>query len=196
MSKSGLFAHFGSKQELQLATVEAAARALPRRRARAGQGAPDGAARLRAMAAAYLAYLDSDAYSGGCFWAATSAEYDDRPGPGPRRDRRPPSTPGSASSSARPGSPGSPSPSGSPSSSTRWSWAPTRASGSPATGASSATPANRSRRCWRSCRSERATAAERAGRRLRPPLRRVLVGARLPTGWRCCSPTTSGWSRR
>ena len=32
MSKSGLFAHFGSKQELQLATVAAAARALPRRR--------------------------------------------------------------------------------------------------------------------------------------------------------------------
>ena len=43
--------------------------------------AADGAPRLRAMATAYLAYLDSDAYSGGCFWAATSAEYDDRPGP-------------------------------------------------------------------------------------------------------------------
>ena len=39
------------------------------------------------MAAAYIAHLDSDAYSGGCFWAATSAEYDDRPGPGARRDR-------------------------------------------------------------------------------------------------------------
>jgi hypothetical protein len=33
------------------------------------------------MAAAYLAHIDSDAYSGGCFWAAASAEYDDRPGP-------------------------------------------------------------------------------------------------------------------
>jgi hypothetical protein len=33
------------------------------------------------MATAYLAYLDSDAYAGGCFWGATSAEYDDRPGP-------------------------------------------------------------------------------------------------------------------
>ena len=33
------------------------------------------------MAASYLAYLDGGAYSGGCFWAATSAEYDDRPGP-------------------------------------------------------------------------------------------------------------------
>ena len=33
------------------------------------------------MAAAYLAYLDSDMYSGGCFWVETSAEFDDRPGP-------------------------------------------------------------------------------------------------------------------
>lgn len=33
------------------------------------------------MADSYLAYLDGGAYSGGCFWAATSAEYDDRPGP-------------------------------------------------------------------------------------------------------------------
>ena len=89
MSKSGLFAHFGSKQELQLATVEAAALALPRGGDRPGaERRPDGGPRLRAMAAAYLAHLDSDAYSGGCFWAATSAEYDDRPGPGPRRDRR------------------------------------------------------------------------------------------------------------
>ncbi len=33
------------------------------------------------MADNYLTHLDRDAYSGGCFWAATSAEYDDRPGP-------------------------------------------------------------------------------------------------------------------
>ncbi len=42
---------------------------------------PEGAPRLRAIADAYLAHLDRDAYSGGCFWAATSVEYDDRPGP-------------------------------------------------------------------------------------------------------------------
>jgi hypothetical protein len=40
---------------------------------------PDGAPRLRAMADRYLDQLQD--YSGGCFWAATSAEYDDRPGP-------------------------------------------------------------------------------------------------------------------
>ena len=33
------------------------------------------------MVDSYFAYLDSSPYSGGCFWAATTAEYDDRPGP-------------------------------------------------------------------------------------------------------------------
>jgi AcrR family transcriptional regulator len=81
MSKSGLFAHFGSKQELQLATVEAAANRFRAAVIEPAFDSPDGAPRLRAMADSYLAYLDGGAYSGGCFWAATSAEYDDRPGP-------------------------------------------------------------------------------------------------------------------
>jgi AcrR family transcriptional regulator len=81
MSKSGLFAHFGSKQELQLATVDAAARRFGVAVIEPARGAPDGVPRLRAMAGSYLAHLDGGAYSGGCFWAATSAEYDDRPGP-------------------------------------------------------------------------------------------------------------------
>jgi AcrR family transcriptional regulator len=81
MSKSGLFAHFGSKQELQLATVDAAASRFRRAVVDPAMDAPDGAPRLRAMADAYLAHVDAGAYSGGCFWASTSAEYDDRPGP-------------------------------------------------------------------------------------------------------------------
>jgi AcrR family transcriptional regulator len=81
MSKSGLFAHFGSKQELQLATVEAAARRFREAVIDPAAKAPDGGQRLRAMADAYLAHLDAGAYSGGCFWASTAAEYDDRPGP-------------------------------------------------------------------------------------------------------------------
>jgi AcrR family transcriptional regulator len=80
MSKSGLFAHFGSKQELQLATIDAAVQRFSRTVIEPTLGAPDGAPRLRAMADAYLAHLESG-YSGGCFWASTSAEYDDRPGP-------------------------------------------------------------------------------------------------------------------
>lgn len=81
MSKSGLFAHFGSKQELQLATVAAAAQRFGAAVIEPALGAPDGAPRLRAMGDSYLAHLEGDGYSGGCFWAATSAEYDDRPGP-------------------------------------------------------------------------------------------------------------------
>jgi len=82
MSKSGLFAHFGSKQELQLATVGAAAERFRAAVIEPALEAPDGAPRLRAIADAYLAHLeDDDYYPGGCFWAATSAEYDDRPGP-------------------------------------------------------------------------------------------------------------------
>jgi AcrR family transcriptional regulator len=79
MSKSGLFAHFGSKQELQLATVEAAARRFAAAVIEPALSAPDGAPRLRALGESYLEALDL--YSGGCFWAATSAEFDDRPGP-------------------------------------------------------------------------------------------------------------------
>jgi len=82
MSKSGLFAHFGSKQELQLATVGAAAERFRAAVIEPALAAPEGAPRLRAIADAYLAHLeDDDYYPGGCFWAATSAEYDDRPGP-------------------------------------------------------------------------------------------------------------------
>jgi AcrR family transcriptional regulator len=79
MSKSGLFAHFGSKQELQLATVEAAAQRFRLAVIEPALEAPDGAPRLRAMAERYLDHIGT--YSGGCFWGATSAEYDDRPGP-------------------------------------------------------------------------------------------------------------------
>ena len=79
MSKSGLFAHFGSKQELQLATIGAAAVRFRAAVIDPALDLPDGAPRLRVMAERYLDQLGD--YSGGCFWAATSAEYDDRPGP-------------------------------------------------------------------------------------------------------------------
>ena len=81
VSKSGLFAHFGSKQELQLATVEAAraiflaeviAPALP---------VPEGLPRLRATLAAWLDYFRRDVFPGGCFFQAASLEFDGRPGP-------------------------------------------------------------------------------------------------------------------
>ncbi len=79
MSKSGLFAHFGSKQELQLATIAAAADRFRASVVEPALELPEGAPRLRALAGRYIDQVDT--YSGGCFWAATSAEYDDRPGP-------------------------------------------------------------------------------------------------------------------
>jgi AcrR family transcriptional regulator len=79
MSKSGLFAHFGSKQELQLATVDAAAARFRARVIDPALDLPEGAPRLRGMAERYLDQLQD--YSGGCFFAAASVEYDDRPGP-------------------------------------------------------------------------------------------------------------------
>jgi len=79
MSKSGLFAHFGSKQELQLATVGAAAERFRLAVIEPALSVPEGAERLRAVCEGYLDHLDL--YAGGCFWGATSAEYDDRPGP-------------------------------------------------------------------------------------------------------------------
>src|SRR6186713_3311275 len=67
MSKSGLFAHFGSKQELQLATVAAAAERFRARVIDPALELADGAPRLRAMAERYLDQLRD--YSGGCFFA-------------------------------------------------------------------------------------------------------------------------------
>jgi AcrR family transcriptional regulator len=79
MSKSGLFAHFGSKQELQLATVAAAADRFRVQVIEPSLDVPDGGPRLRAMAEHYFEYLET--FPGGCFWGATASEYDDRPGP-------------------------------------------------------------------------------------------------------------------
>ncbi len=79
MSKSGLFRHFGSKQDLQLATVGAARARFVAMVIEPATAAPDGAPRLRAMAEHYLDYLHS--FPGGCFWGATASEFDDRPGP-------------------------------------------------------------------------------------------------------------------
>jgi AcrR family transcriptional regulator len=81
MSKSGLFSHFGSKQELQLATVAAAAQRFRQAVIEPAASTAEGAPRLRAMAEAYFDHLENDPYAGGCFWGAASAEYDDRPGP-------------------------------------------------------------------------------------------------------------------
>ena len=81
ISKSGLFAHFGSKEELQLATVGTAAEIFTAEVLRPGLSAPAGVRRIVALCDAFLSYVQRDVFPGGCFFEAARAEYDSRPGP-------------------------------------------------------------------------------------------------------------------
>jgi AcrR family transcriptional regulator len=80
ISKSGLFAHFGSKEELQLATIEEAARIFTREVLKPGLEPPRGVARIRALCDAFLSYVQRDVFPGGCFFEAAAAEFDSKPG--------------------------------------------------------------------------------------------------------------------
>jgi AcrR family transcriptional regulator len=79
MSKAGLFAHFGSKEELQLATVNAARQVFIEKAVAPGLRADAGLPRLVALCEHWLDY--SGSFEGGCFFAAASSEFDGRPGP-------------------------------------------------------------------------------------------------------------------
>src|SRR5690349_23868813 len=81
MSKSGLYAHFGSKQELQLATVEEAERIFDEHVVQPALAARPGRAQLAAACEAYFGYLRRRVFPGGCFFAATALEMGTRPGP-------------------------------------------------------------------------------------------------------------------
>jgi AcrR family transcriptional regulator len=80
MSKSGLFRHFGAKEELQLATVDAAARRFVEGVVAPALEREPGRPRLDALCELYLDHLESQVFAGGCFWGATAHEFDDRPG--------------------------------------------------------------------------------------------------------------------
>jgi AcrR family transcriptional regulator len=81
MSKSGLFGHFGSKEELQLATVDAAGRRFVEEVVAPALGEGSGTNRLRSLCDRYIGYLEQQVFPGGCFWAGATAEFDSRPGP-------------------------------------------------------------------------------------------------------------------
>lgn len=81
MSKSGLFAHFGSKEDLQLATVEEARGVFIREVVRPAFEAGQGLARLWKLCDIWLVYVRGGVFRGGCFFAAAAAEFDSRPGP-------------------------------------------------------------------------------------------------------------------
>jgi AcrR family transcriptional regulator len=81
MSKSGLFAHFGSKEELQLATVDYAATLFVGEVIDPARSAPTGLARIWALCDHMIGYSERQVFPGGCFFAATSFEFNNRPGP-------------------------------------------------------------------------------------------------------------------
>jgi AcrR family transcriptional regulator len=85
MSKSGLFAHFGSKEELQLATNAAAVERFTAHVIEPALEQPRGRGRLDALVGGWLAYLRAGVFPGGCYFGAVRAEFDSRP-PGPVRD--------------------------------------------------------------------------------------------------------------
>ncbi len=80
VSKSGVFAHFRSKQRLQKETIEAAREIFSREVTEPALAAPEGLARLEALCEAFLSYVERGVFPGGCFFAQILAEFDAQPG--------------------------------------------------------------------------------------------------------------------
>ncbi len=80
MSKSGLFGYFGSKEELQLATVRIAAGVYLDEVVRPALAVPPGLARVRRLGENWLSSSQRRIFPGGCFFFAVTAEFDARPG--------------------------------------------------------------------------------------------------------------------
>jgi AcrR family transcriptional regulator len=81
VSKSGLFAHFGSKEALQLETIEAAKAIFDREVMQPAFEAPEGRPRLDALFEAFFSYVERRVFPGGCFFAGLLADEDARSGP-------------------------------------------------------------------------------------------------------------------
>jgi AcrR family transcriptional regulator len=79
-SKSGLFAHFGSKEELQLATIDKANEIFDALVLEPAAEAAPGLDRLRALTDGYLRYVESGTFPGGCFFATVLVEVSMQPG--------------------------------------------------------------------------------------------------------------------
>jgi AcrR family transcriptional regulator len=81
MSKSGIYSHFVSKQDLQLAAIDAAEAIYATEVVAPALQAPEGMKRLESLCERYLSYVERGVFPGGCFFAATAAEWDSRRGP-------------------------------------------------------------------------------------------------------------------
>jgi AcrR family transcriptional regulator len=79
MSKSGLFAHFGSKEELQLATI-ATAEEIFAEDVLAPAMQVEGVARVERLCESFLSHIGREVFPGGCFFASALSELDTRPG--------------------------------------------------------------------------------------------------------------------
>lgn len=80
LSKSGVFALFGSKEDLQLATVRAAIKIFLEHVVHPAHELPHGIDRLWRLCTGWLAYSQARVFPGGCFFYSAAAEYDARPG--------------------------------------------------------------------------------------------------------------------
>jgi AcrR family transcriptional regulator len=81
LSKSGLFAHFGSKEALQVEVLKAGAAQFEQVAIRPAIQAPRGEPRVQALFDHWLAWMEHPDHLGGCLLTAASVELDDRPGP-------------------------------------------------------------------------------------------------------------------
>ncbi len=81
LSKSGLFAHFQSKEALQLQVLEHAAARFVDAVVRPALAAPRGEPRVRAVFERWLEWPRRTPLAAGCFFVSATAEFDDRPGP-------------------------------------------------------------------------------------------------------------------
>jgi AcrR family transcriptional regulator len=81
LSKSGLFAHFGSKDALQVQVLECATTRFLDAVVRPSLEAPRGEPRVREIFERWLAMANDEAMPGGCPIIAAAIEFDDRPGP-------------------------------------------------------------------------------------------------------------------
>jgi AcrR family transcriptional regulator len=81
LSKSGVATLFGSKEQLQLATVETAREAFLDAVVRPTSGSTPGTARLWALIERWISYAEQPLFPGGCFWSASLPDFDSRPGP-------------------------------------------------------------------------------------------------------------------
>lgn len=81
MSKSGLFAHFGSREELLLATLDHGAMLFTQVVLAPALKEARGTARIRALFGNWLDWTESSKLPGGCPMIGAASEYDDRPGP-------------------------------------------------------------------------------------------------------------------